>query len=75
MARARTAAVRNTILEYDDGVLRRYIDADRLRINQEALGEPQLDIKLRSQIESESNPFNLTALLQSKVEVIIRFAD
>jgi len=75
MARARTAAVHNTILNFNDGVLQQYIDDGRLRINQEAIGEPQLDIKLRSQIESASNPFNLTALLQSKVEVDIRFAD
>lgn len=72
----RIAAVKNSILEYNNGEFRAYEANGRLIVKEEALGSSQLDTKQKNALRASGNELrNLPNLQQSRVEVIVRFAN
>ncbi|MBK7870326.1 MAG: WG repeat-containing protein [Saprospiraceae bacterium] len=71
----RISSVKNSLLNYNKGELRPYLESGRLKITEEALGDSQINSKTKGDLNIGKNLRSLNALLQQKVEVIIRFAN
>lgn len=67
----RMSAVRNSIEQFNNGVLQPYISSGRIKISQERVSESQA----KDIFKTAGDLQKLTTLMEGRVEVVIRFAN